>query len=69
MTKQVSLQDIYIVVNRLEDKMDIRLKDVESRVDILEDFRGRILGMAAVVSAFVGLVSAWIWRKVTGEPT
>lgn len=67
MTKNITLKDIYEVVNRLEDKMDVRIADIEKRVDILEDFKGGVLGMAAVISAIVGIVGNWVWRKVTKE--
>ena len=63
---KVTLKDIYDVMNRLEDKMDKRLSDIEGRVDILEDFKSRILGIAAIIAAFTGTVTAWIWKKVTG---
>ena len=64
---KVSLKDIYDVVNRLEDKIDRRMCDVENRVDVLEDFRGKVLGMAAMISVMAGTIAAWVWRKVTGE--
>jgi hypothetical protein len=65
MTKQVSLNDIYAVVNRLEDKMDQRMCAIEKRVDILEDFKGRVLGMAMVLAAFTAAAVDWIWKKIT----
>jgi uncharacterized membrane protein len=67
MTNKVSLKDIYEVVNRLEDKMDKRLCDVEDRVDILEDFKGKVLGIAVVISIAAGTISTWIWKKIIGE--
>lgn len=70
MTKPTSyelLKDTYSEIRALRMEMVQRFEKVEARVDILEDFKGKILGMAAVVSAFVGLASAWIWRKIVGE--
>ena len=61
---KVSLKDIYEVVNRLEDKMDKRLCDVEKRVDILEDFKGRILGMSAVVGSIFGALVSWFLKEL-----
>jgi hypothetical protein len=62
---KVSLKDIYEIVDRMEQKLDKRMCQLEGRVDVLEDFKARILGMAAVVAAFVGSVTAWLWKKVT----
>ena len=67
MAKSITLKDVYEVVNRIEDKFDIRMATLEKRVDILEDFKGRVLGMAAAISAVVGIIGNWIWRQVTKE--
>lgn len=65
MSKQVTLNDIYQVVNRLEDKMDDRLKEVEGRVNILEDFRGKALGIMAVVMFVLSGIFTWVWERIT----
>lgn len=65
MPKQVSLKDVYEVVNRVEDKMDTRLCADEKRIDLLEDFRGYILGALGIISIFVAGFSAWVWEKLT----
>lgn len=62
---KVTLKDIYEIVNRLEDKMDERLCSVEKRVDILEDFKSRILGIATIISVISGAVFSWFWERVT----
>lgn len=59
------LKDINQSVNRLEDKMDKRLSEIEARVDTLEDFRGRILGIASIIAAVFGILGAWVWDKLT----
>ena len=64
---KVTLNDIYAVMNRLEDKMDARVSEIEKRVDILEDFRSKLLGMSALVAALTGTLTAWIWKKIAGE--
>lgn len=61
----VTLKDIYEIVERLEDKMDIRLKDVEKRVDTLEDFKGKALGVMGVVSLVGSALFSWIWGRIT----
>lgn len=68
MTKSsISLRDIYDVVNRLEDKMDRRMEEVEKRVDLLEDFKGRALGILGVVSFVGSAVFSWLWGKITNQ--
>ena len=59
------LKDTNAVVNRLEDKMDKRFAEVEARVDLLEDFRGRVLGVTGIVAAVSSIVGTWIWDKLT----
>lgn len=67
MTKTVSLNDIYQVVNRLEDKTDKRMADIECRVDKIEDAQSKILGGLTIVSLFVGGAVTWIWDKIRGN--
>jgi len=62
---KVTLRDIYEVVNRLEEKQDERLEKLENRVDTLENFRDRLLGIATVVGLFTGVVATWIWKKIS----
>lgn len=63
----VSLTDIYNVVNRLEDKMDKRMTELEDRVDVLENFRGWMMGVGAAISIFIGGFATWIWNRLTGD--
>lgn len=65
MSKQITLNDIYQVVNRLEDKMDERLKLVENRVDTLEDFKGKSLGIMSAIMFVVSGIFTWIWERLT----
>jgi hypothetical protein len=61
------LKDTNEIVNRLESKIDKRLCEIEGRVDTLEDFRGRILGIGGIIAAVFGVVGAWIWDKITNK--
>ncbi len=67
MTKQITLKDIYEVVNRLEDKTDRRLQDVEIRLDKVEDMQSKIIGAVSIVGLFVGGAVTWVWDKVRGK--
>jgi hypothetical protein len=64
---KISLKDIYEIVNRLEDKMDRRLLILENRVDILEEFKGKVLGIAGFIGALAGSVISVIWNSITGK--
>lgn len=64
MKTKVTLKDIYQVVNRLEDKVDKRLKALEKKVDILETFKDRALGLAVVLGLMAGVVVDWFKKKV-----
>lgn len=63
----ITLQDVYNVVNRLEDKMDTRLKEIERRQDDQDNFRNKTMGVLGVFSVFVNLAATWIWGKVLGS--
>lgn len=67
MRDDVTLRDIYEAVNRLEDKFDKRLKDVEEDIDKLESFQNKALGVAAVLSSFISLIATFIWNKLTNN--
>ena len=54
--ERVSLKDVLDVVNRIEDKMTKRIEDTEKRVDVLESFQSRALGILSVVTVFFSLV-------------
>lgn len=64
---KVTLRDVYAVVNRLEDKMDERLKFIEQCVDKNTYFRYRILGVAGVIGAVAGGAISVMWNKVSGK--
>jgi hypothetical protein len=67
MSDKVSLRDVYNAVNSLEEKIGKRLDKIENRVDVLEDFKGRAIGMLSIFAIFSGAVSTWIWSKLTGK--
>jgi hypothetical protein len=60
---KITIVDVYNIVNRLEDKMDKRLCIMEKKVDILEDFKGKVLGMSAIVSTIFGALVSWFFRE------
>lgn len=64
---QVTLQDVYQAINRVEDKMDARLKDMEKDIDELQTFQNRTMGMATVLAGFVSAAVTFVWNKITNQ--
>ena len=64
MTKQVSLNDIYAVCNRLEDKFDKRMGEDETRLDKLENLQSKLIGGVSIVGLFVGGAITWVWERI-----
>lgn len=62
--ENITLRDIYDIVDRLETKMDARLGKLEGRMDSVETWRDRALGTLSVFTAFIGLASSWLWTRI-----
>lgn len=74
MTSKITINDVYNVVNRLEDKMDRKFERYEeeqdkilSRVTTIESFNNRALGVLSVVSVFVNIAASYVWNTVIGK--
>ncbi len=63
---KITLQDVYTVVNRLEDKFDDQFKDQDKRIREVEDKQARQGGINAAISfltsAVIGIVAVWFRR-------
>ncbi len=64
---RVTLRDIYGALNRIEDKLEKRIEDLEAEVGVLKAFQNKALGILSIISVFVGLASTYIWNKVTNQ--
>jgi len=60
----VNLRDIYEIAERLENKLDSRLREVEKRTDKLENFNSRMVGAWLGITAIISVTSSWIFQKV-----
>lgn len=49
------LRDIERAINRLEDKIDVQIKDHESRLRILEKQSYKLLGVSGFVGGLLGI--------------
>ncbi len=67
MTDRVTLKDVYDIVERLENKMDSRLQRDETRLENMENFQSRAIGIISVVMFFVSATSSYVWDKVLGR--
>ena len=61
---QVSLKDIYEIVERLETKIDRRLVETEKKIDKLEDFNSRAMGVWFAITTVISIGSSWIIQRV-----
>ena len=60
MTDKVTLRDVYDVTGRLNDKIDSRFEGIEKRLENIESFQNRILGISAIISLFAGGIVTWL---------
>lgn len=63
----VTLRDLMEALNNLENKMGARMDKQDAKIDTIEAFQNRVLGMAGVLSAFVGGLAAFLWDKITAK--
>jgi hypothetical protein len=56
MADDVTLQDVYDVVNRIEDKLSCRVDDLEDRVNTLESFKNKVIFGFSAVTALFGII-------------
>lgn len=66
-TEQVSLRDIYQAVNRIEDKFDKRLDEMDKEIANVKSFQNKTLGVLTAVSIFIGGLSSFVWDKILGK--
>lgn len=63
----VTIKDVYDLVERLEAKMSKRIEENEKDIEELQGFQNRLAGQLGLVSVFSGAISAWIWQKISGQ--
>jgi len=65
--EKISQKDIYDAITDLRREILVEIKDVKRRVDVLEEFKGYVTGIGAVITIFIGGFATWVWSKVTGR--
>lgn len=60
----VNLRDVYNAVNRIEDKLNERIENLERKVSMLESFQNKALGIITTVSLIFGGLISYFWNKV-----
>ena len=55
------------MVNRLEDKFDKRILNIEKDIDDLKRFQNKALGVVSILAMFTSLVVNYIWQSITGQ--
>ena len=61
------LKDTHEIVSNLRKENNERMKTIEERIDVLEDYKGKIVGMVSIISILVSGGVAWVWKRVVGE--
>lgn len=61
----VTLKDVYDVVNRIEDKLTKRIEEAEQEIEELQNFQNRVLGISMALSVFISGAATFIWNKIT----
>lgn len=67
-----TLKDIYDVMNRLEDKLDKRVKCVEDDIEVIKDWKSNLMGKISIIGAIVGglmgivtsIITAFIAKRI-----
>lgn len=62
----VSVRDLYSAIERLESKIDEKVTENSRRIDKLETFRDRWIGITTVLTAAISFFSGWIREKLLG---
>lgn len=63
---KVTLKDVYEVVNRLEDKMDLSTAKLEERLAKVEDAQARSKGFSAAIGAVTGAMITLVGSLIQG---
>lgn len=63
----VTLKDVYDRFDVLEARFMTRMDKQDTRIDKIESFQDRVIGIGVVFTSFVGLASTYIWKKVVGD--
>lgn len=60
---EVTLRDVYDIVNRVEEKMDRTIGEVKKDVSDLKSFRDKAVLIASIFTTGLSLVFNLIWKK------
>jgi hypothetical protein len=67
MNDKVTLRDIYNRFDRFEDRMDVKFRDFDKRVNYLEDFTSKAsVYMTLLISGITVGVNIF-WKRLFGE--
>lgn len=67
MKDQITLRDVYDIVNRLETKMDARYEKHESRIEAIENNQSKAIGVISVISLFISGALTYVWDRILGR--
>ena len=67
MRDTVTLRDVYDAIGKLEEKVGRRIEKVEEKVNSLEEFKDRAIGIISIITVALSAVFSWLWKKILPE--
>lgn len=64
MAKNITLKDVYEVVQRLEDKMDGKFDKLDEEVKENTNFKNQLIGKMTVIFAIIGISVNMVWDYI-----
>ena len=65
---KVLLRDVYEITNRIEEKLDVSIAKIDTRVSALEIWKAQFIGQLTVIVGIINLAVAvsfdWIKKQV-----
>ena len=65
--ERVTLRDVYEIVERLELKVDSKIGKIDARVDVIENFQSRALGILSFLTFLISMSAGAIWNTILGR--
>jgi hypothetical protein len=62
--ERITLRDIYDAVNRLEDKLSKRIDGQDKKIERLEGFQNKALGIISIIMLLFSSLVTYFWNRV-----
>lgn len=61
---RITLRDIYDAVNRLEDKLSKRIDAQDKKIEKVEGFQNKALGVLSIITLLFSSLITYFWSRV-----